>query len=141
MTAAFRVEHILSAVARSEQVECLIGQGGGEVKRDRDQFGMTALAFKAGHVLHCGAAVLARELREACLMYAVAASRLVPNLSACAYRMGVPLFPANWRRQRRRMMPPPISRRASRRSSPPVSPSSRSLRSLSSRAKLPQSRN
>ena len=59
-----------------EQIDCLVGQAGGEVKRDRDQGGMTALAFKAGHMLHCGAAGFTRELREARLMNAVAASQV-----------------------------------------------------------------
>ena len=62
-----------------EQVDCLVGQAGGEVERDRDQSGMPALAFVSGDMLHRGAAGFAGELGKAGLMHAMPAPGSMPT--------------------------------------------------------------
>jgi hypothetical protein len=57
-----------------EQVDCLIGQAGGEVERDSDQSSVSARAFLSGQMLYRGAAGFTGKLDQACLVDAVGAS-------------------------------------------------------------------
>jgi hypothetical protein len=57
-----------------EQVDCLVGQAGREVERDRDQSSMSARAFVSGQMLHCGAACFTGKLGQAYLVDVVGAA-------------------------------------------------------------------
>jgi len=57
-----------------EQVDCLVGQAGGEVERDRDQSSVSARAFVSGQMLHRGAAGFTGKLGQAYLVDAVGTS-------------------------------------------------------------------